>query len=169
MNKRYEILLTYLLLLIIPPTLIGIDIKEHKCNSTGNRIVSFYIPAKCGHSQGKESHCHCCGEQKSCESRSEQSNDWNSKSLKSKSCCEDHSYLVILQSSVLLESVKKQISVPVSTVSKIFDSIYFYYEKIEKKLFKLRENLDYPIKRIIQFIIKTYFHNYSSEPVPPLS
>ncbi|HPO63470.1 MAG TPA: hypothetical protein PK762_10365 [Candidatus Kapabacteria bacterium] len=170
MKKVYKILLTYVLLIIIPITFIGIDIREHKCNTTGNRIVSFYIPIKCHDEQTKEhasNPINC--EDDCCKIHSEQKDFSHKNNVKQTKCCEDRTYLVKVQSSVVFEKIKKQIAVPVNTLSKIFDDISYHYNKIENSISKYTDNYDPPIKRIIQFIVKTYFQNYSSESPTPLS
>ena len=170
MKKRYEILITYLLLIIIPITFIGIDIREHKCNTTGKRIVSFYVPVKCDHEQTKEHSSKPINyEVDCCKMHSEHKDYPKNINVQNTKCCEDRTYLVKVQSSVVFEKLKKHISVPVITLSKIFEDISLFYNKIENTFTKYTENYDPPIKRIIQFIVKTYFQKYSSESPSPLS
>ncbi len=169
MKKVYKILLAYVLLIIIPITFIGIDIREHKCNNTGKRIVSFYIPVKCDHAKTDEQNTHRIDcEDDCCKIHSEQKDFSPNSNFKQTKCCEDRTYLVKVQSSVVFEKIKNQINVPVNTISKLFEDISFYYNKIENKISKYTENYDPPIKSIIQFIVKTYFQNYSSELPSPI-
>ncbi len=158
-----------MLLIIIPITFIGIDIREHICNNTGKRIVSFYIPVKCDHAKTEEQNTHRIDcEDDCCKINSEQKDfSFNSK-IQNTKCCEDRTYLVKVQSSVVFEKLKKHISIPVITLSKIFEDISLFYHKIENTISKYTENYDPPIKSIIQFIVKTYFQNYSSELPSPI-